>query len=82
MDAVLPGDLLVSKRLSGDDREYVLDPIRVLFRSADWLDMNYVSAVYGIVFVVIAVDWVVRGKREFRGQTVRHGEIEARSHVQ
>lgn len=56
--------------------------IRVLFCTADWLDMNYVSAVYGIVVVVIAMDWVVRGKREFRGQTVRHGEIEGRSHVQ
>ncbi|KAE8151702.1 amino acid transporter [Aspergillus avenaceus] len=39
-------------------------------------NMNYVSAVYGIVAVIIAVDWVVRGKRQFRGQTARHREAQ------
>lgn len=44
--------------------------------------MNYVSAVYGIVVLIITTDWVTRGRREFRGQSIRHGEIEAREHVQ
>jgi choline transport protein len=44
---------------------------------ADCLDMNYVSAVYGIIAAIIALDWLVRGRREFRGQAIRHGEIEA-----
>jgi choline transport protein len=39
--------------------------------------MNYVSAVYGIIAAIIALDWLVRGRREFRGQAIRHGEIEA-----
>lgn len=36
--------------------------------------MNYVSAVYGVVAVLIALDWVLRGRRSFRGQTARHME--------
>ncbi|KAI9933978.1 hypothetical protein ASPWEDRAFT_35956 [Aspergillus wentii DTO 134E9] len=40
-------------------------------------DMNYVSAVYGVVVVIICIDWVVRGRRSFRGQTARHREVEA-----
>lgn len=35
-------------------------------------DMNYVSAVYGVVVFVITVDWLVRGKRNYRGQVARH----------
>ena len=42
------------------------------------IDMNYVSAVYGVVIFIIVVDWFVRGKREYRGQTLRHEEAEAR----
>lgn len=34
--------------------------------------MNYVSAVYAVVVFIIAVDWFVRGKREYRGQEQRH----------
>ncbi|CAF9919730.1 hypothetical protein IMSHALPRED_004713 [Imshaugia aleurites] len=40
-------------------------------------NMNYVSAVYGVVVLIIVVDWVVRGKRGYRGQTLRHEEAEA-----
>lgn len=36
------------------------------------LDMNYVSAVYGVVIFIIAVDWLARGKRNYRGQVARH----------
>ncbi|KAA8643346.1 uncharacterized protein ATNIH1004_010113 [Aspergillus tanneri] len=39
-------------------------------------DMNYISAVYGVVAVVIAADWFLRGRRSFRGQTARHREVE------
>lgn len=38
------------------------------------LDMNYVSAVYGVVVFIITVDWVARGKRNYRGQVARHEE--------
>lgn len=38
--------------------------------------MNYVSAVYGVVVIIIAVDWLVRGKRSYRGQATRHMEAE------
>ena len=34
--------------------------------------MNYVSAVYAVVVVIIVVDWFVRGKKHYRGQTARH----------
>lgn len=40
--------------------------------------MNYVSAVYGIVVIIIVVDWFARGKVHYRGQTLRHEEA---SHV-
>lgn len=30
-------------------------------------DMNYVSAVYGVVVVIVLVDWFARGRRSFRG---------------
>ena len=40
-------------------------------------DMNYVSAVYGVVVFIIVVDWFVRGKRGYRGQTLRRQEAEA-----
>ncbi|KZF20763.1 choline transporter [Xylona heveae TC161] len=38
--------------------------------------MNYVSAVYGVVVVIIIADWVVRGRRKYRSQAARHEEIE------
>ncbi|KAL6722074.1 choline transporter [Lecanora helva] len=40
--------------------------------------MNYVSAVYGVVVLIITVDWLVRGRRNYRGQSLRHSEAEAR----
>ncbi|KAF2135311.1 uncharacterized protein K452DRAFT_239608 [Aplosporella prunicola CBS 121167] len=39
-------------------------------------NMNYVSAVYGVVMFIIAVDWLVRGRKYYRGQTTRHVEAE------
>ncbi|KAE8317948.1 amino acid/polyamine transporter I [Aspergillus transmontanensis] len=39
-------------------------------------NMNYVCVVYAVVGCIIAVDWVVRGKRRFRGQHTRHREVE------
>ena len=39
--------------------------------------MNYVSAVYGVVVFIIVVDWFVRGRRGYRGQTLRREEVEA-----
>lgn len=39
-------------------------------------NMNYVSAVYGVVCAIMGVDWLVRGKREYRGQSTRHEQVE------
>ncbi|PWY80900.1 amino acid transporter [Aspergillus sclerotioniger CBS 115572] len=39
-------------------------------------NMNYVSAVYGVVAVIIGLDWMLRGRKVFRGQTARHREVE------
>lgn len=38
--------------------------------------MNYVSAVYAVVVIIILVDWFVRGRRSYRGQDSRHREVE------
>ena len=38
--------------------------------------MNYVSAVYGVILVIIFTDWFARGKRNYRGQDARKQEIE------
>ena len=35
-------------------------------------NMNYVSAVYGVVGIVIAGDWLLRGRKGYRGQSQRH----------
>lgn len=39
-------------------------------------NMNYVCAVYGVIGVIITVDWLVRGKRKYRGQEMRKGEVD------
>ncbi len=39
-------------------------------------NMNYVSAVYAVVVLLITVDWLVRGRYSFRGQTARREEAE------
>ncbi|RMJ06789.1 hypothetical protein BHE90_015285 [Fusarium euwallaceae] len=39
-------------------------------------NMNYVSVVYGIVFLVAAVDWFLRGNKSFQPPLGRHDEIE------
>ncbi|EAS27491.2 amino acid permease [Coccidioides immitis RS] len=39
-------------------------------------NMNYVSVVYAVVIILIVIDWFLRGKREFRGQSMRHNEAE------
>jgi hypothetical protein len=41
-----------------------------------FFDMNYVSVVYGIVFLIAAVDWFFRGKKAFEPPLGRHDEIE------
>ncbi|KAL9599068.1 MAG: hypothetical protein Q9219_004102 [cf. Caloplaca sp. 3 TL-2023] len=40
-------------------------------------NMNYVSAVYGILALIIVADWFLRGKRHYRGQVQRHDESAA-----
>ncbi|KAI4287047.1 MAG: hypothetical protein L6R35_003701 [Caloplaca aegaea] len=37
-------------------------------------NMNYVSAVYGILAIIITADWFMRGRRQYRGQGQRHDE--------
>ena len=39
--------------------------------------MNYVSAVYAILVLIIVVDWFARGRREYRAQDERHDEAAA-----
>jgi choline transport protein len=36
--------------------------------------MNYVSACYGIIVLLFTVDWFARARKEYRGQTLEHGE--------
>lgn len=36
------------------------------------LDMNYISAVYIALVILVAMDWTFRGRHQFRGQDVRH----------
>ena len=40
--------------------------------------MNYVSAVYGILAIIIALDWFLRARKHYRGQTARHQDAAAR----
>ena len=42
--------------------------------------MNYVSAIYGIVVLIIVIDWYARGKKNYRGQSLRHEEVEHIGH--
>ncbi|MCJ1479323.1 hypothetical protein MMC13_008008 [Lambiella insularis] len=35
-------------------------------------NMNYVSAVYGVVVIIMAMDWFLRGRKYYRGQAARH----------
>lgn len=37
--------------------------------------MNYVPAVYGIMMIIIVTDWLVRGRKHYRGQQARHEEV-------
>lgn len=39
-------------------------------------NMNYVSAVYFVVVVIVVVDWFARGRRSYRSQSARKEEIE------
>lgn len=38
--------------------------------------MNYISAVYGIVILIVTLDWFIRGRREYRGASTRREEME------
>ncbi len=40
------------------------------------IDMNYISAVYGIVILIVTLDWFIRGRREYRGASTRREEME------
>jgi choline transport protein len=37
--------------------------------------MNYVSAVYAVVTIIMAVDWIFRGRKSFRGAGERHSDV-------
>ncbi|OCK78016.1 amino acid transporter [Lepidopterella palustris CBS 459.81] len=39
-------------------------------------NMNYVSAVYFVVCFIMAIDWFLRGRKSYRGQSDRHAEAE------
>jgi choline transport protein len=55
-------------------------------------NMNYVSAVYAVVTIIMATDWIFRGRKKFRGlgerqsdvqvvvETVRHGSVTGSVH--
>ncbi|KAI9709921.1 MAG: hypothetical protein M1820_002999 [Bogoriella megaspora] len=38
--------------------------------------MNYVTAVYGVVVIVVLVDWFSRGRKSYRGQSSRKADIQ------
>ena len=37
--------------------------------------MNYVSVVYAVVIIIIAIDWVLRGRKSFRGAGERKSDV-------
>lgn len=41
------------------------------YMPAEASDMNYVSAVYAVVILIIAADWFARGRKSYRGQEHR-----------
>ncbi|KAF2639289.1 choline transport protein-like protein [Massarina eburnea CBS 473.64] len=43
-------------------------------------NMNYVSVVYAVVVCIMAVDWVFRGRKSFRGVGERKGDVEVVLH--
>lgn len=43
-------------------------------------DMNYVSAVYGVVVFIIVVDWFARGRKNYRGQDNRKCDADEALH--
>lgn len=38
-------------------------------------NMNYVSAVYGVVVIIIVIDWFVRGRNGYKGQAARQHDM-------
>lgn len=38
-------------------------------------NMNYVSAVYAVVAVLMAADWIIRGRKSFRGAGERKSDV-------
>lgn len=38
--------------------------------------MNYVSAVYAVVVIIIAADWFIRGRKSFRGAGERKSDVD------
>ena len=39
-------------------------------------NMNYVSVVYAVVAIIVSTDWLVRGRKSYRGQSKRHEEVD------
>ncbi|KAF1812679.1 amino acid transporter [Eremomyces bilateralis CBS 781.70] len=39
-------------------------------------NMNYVTAVYAVIIIIIAVDWFARGRTSYRGQEKRHEDVD------
>lgn len=39
-------------------------------------NMNYVSAVYFVVVLIMGMNWLIRGRKSYRGQELRHEEAE------
>ena len=38
--------------------------------------MNYISVVYGVIALIVVIDWFVRGRRHYRSQATRHEDAE------
>jgi choline transport protein len=45
-----------------------------IFKPVTPENMNYVSVVYAVVMMIVATDWVFRGRKSFRGVGERKGE--------
>jgi choline transport protein len=44
-------------------------------------NMNYVSAVYAVVVIIMGMDWMVRGRKSFRGVGERKTDVRGGSIV-
>lgn len=44
--------------------------------------MNYISAVYAIVILIVILDWFIRGRTKYRGASTRREEMEYKHEVE